>query len=69
VNTEPQRVAIVTGGGAGSGSACARRFARLGYAVVIGDANDGDGNRTLDRIEQAGGAALFVHADLAAKKG
>jgi hypothetical protein len=37
--------------------------------VVIGDANDGDGNRTLDRIEQAGGAALFVHADLAAKKG
>ena len=38
-----ERVAIVTGGGAGIGKACAARFVREGMRVVIGDVSAEDG--------------------------
>jgi len=58
------RVALVTGGGYGMGRASARQFAASGADVVIVDIDDGHGKETVDLIEEAGGRATFVHADV-----
>jgi NAD(P)-dependent dehydrogenase (short-subunit alcohol dehydrogenase family) len=58
------RVALVTGGGYGMGRASARRFARAGASVVIGDIDDARGKETVELIRGAGGEAEFVHADV-----
>ena len=59
------RVAVVTGGGAGIGEAICLRFAEEGAHVVAVD-RDGDGAReTVGTIEEAGGPdALAVEADV-----
>ncbi len=59
------KVAIVTGGGAGMGLAVARAYAREGAKVVVADRNAADGRATVNAIHAAGGAALFVQADVA----
>lgn len=58
------RVAVVTGGGSGIGRAMCETFAAAGAAVVVGDINDGWGGETADRINAAGGRAVFSHADV-----
>jgi NAD(P)-dependent dehydrogenase (short-subunit alcohol dehydrogenase family) len=60
-------VSIVTGGGGGgTGRAICSALARAGSTVVVADV-DGDGGATTVRsIEQAGGRAAFVHADVTA---
>ncbi|HLY19144.1 MAG TPA: SDR family oxidoreductase [Bryobacteraceae bacterium] len=59
------KVAVVTGaGGAGSGRAIARRFARDGAAVVITDINHAGAHETVRLIEEAGGRAAFYAADV-----
>jgi NAD(P)-dependent dehydrogenase (short-subunit alcohol dehydrogenase family) len=58
------KVALVTGGSYGMGRATARRFADCGAAVVIADVDVPRGLETIDLIEQAGGRALFVEADV-----
>ena len=59
------RVAIVTGGGAGIGKACATRFVQEGWRVVIADFSLTDGVATRDRLRAAGGEVIFVRGDVA----
>lgn len=58
------QVAIVTGAGRGIGRAIALRFAREGAAVAVDDIDRAGGEETLRRIQEAGGRAIFVPADV-----
>lgn len=58
------RVAIITGAGAGIGRACAREFAQEGARVVIADINLAGASETQRQIADAGGAALAIEADV-----
>ena len=58
------KVAIITGAGAGIGKASASLFAREGAKVVVADINDKDGRNTVDTIKADGGEAIFVHTDV-----
>jgi 3-oxoacyl-[acyl-carrier protein] reductase len=65
-NTTAGRVAIVTGGSSGIGREAAVRLGRDGYAVAIvyvgGQAN---AEEAVKEVEQAGGRAIAVQADVA----
>ncbi len=59
------KVAIVTGGGSGSGiGATCERLARAGATVVAADINEQTAEATATRIRDAGGRALAVQFDL-----
>ena len=58
------KVAIITGAGAGIGKASASLFAGEGAKVVVADINDKDGRNTVDTIKAGGGEAIFVHTDV-----
>lgn len=58
------KVAIVTGGASGIGRACAHRLAEEGATVIVTDIQDGAGKDVVAEIEDAGGAASFVHHDV-----
>jgi len=60
------KVAIVTGSSSGIGQDIAIRLAAEGAAVVINYSGNAEGaEATQSQIEQAGGRAFVVHADLA----
>jgi 3-oxoacyl-[acyl-carrier protein] reductase len=61
------QVALVTGGGSGIGRATARRFARDGARVVVSDVDETGANATVADIEGAGGQALAVVGNVAAR--
>ncbi|HEX3980100.1 MAG TPA: SDR family NAD(P)-dependent oxidoreductase [Acidimicrobiales bacterium] len=58
------KVALVTGGAGGIGSATARALAREGASVVIVDIDASGADRVAADIRHAGGPALSVGADL-----
>jgi NAD(P)-dependent dehydrogenase (short-subunit alcohol dehydrogenase family) len=58
------KVAIVTGGGAGLGQACALAFARAGADVAICDVNESTLADTKTKVEELGVKALAVVCDV-----
>lgn len=60
-----KRVALITGGGAGIGRACALRLASEGMCVLIGDRVLEDAKGVVATIEAEGGEARCLEGDLA----
>lgn len=58
------QVALVTGASSGLGEAAAWRFAQEGAKVVVVARRADQGARVVQRIEAAGGEALFIQADV-----
>jgi NAD(P)-dependent dehydrogenase (short-subunit alcohol dehydrogenase family) len=65
MNRLQDRVAIITGGGAGIGQACCEVFAEEGAKIVVAEVNDQTGQATADAIKSRGGQAIFVHCNVA----
>ncbi len=65
--TVSDQVVIVTGGAAGIGFACVRRFLEDGYRAVIADANETAGQRALVDLEMHDGKVVFMHCDVSDK--
>ena len=58
------KVSLVTGGASGIGKATALAFAREGARTVISDVDFGGGQETVRMIEDSGGEAVFIKADV-----
>ncbi len=58
------RVALVTGGSGGIGSATLRRFVEEGAAVVCADIDEEGGEKIVKELERAGGRASFSRCDV-----
>ncbi len=61
------KVAIVTGGGAGIGEAVSLKYAEEGARVVVAEINPERGNKTLQAITKQGGQGLFVPTDVSSE--
>ncbi|QEG32608.1 Enoyl-[acyl-carrier-protein] reductase [NADPH] FabL [Gemmata obscuriglobus] len=58
--SDSRKVALVTGSATGVGRACAVRFAKLGYAVVVNySRSEADARETLALVEAVGAPALL----------
>ena len=60
----PDSAALVTGAASGIGRAIAIRYARDGFHVVVSDVDQAGGQETVQQIEEGGGEAHFVLADV-----
>ncbi len=58
------KVTIVTGAASGIGAAIAESFAGAGALVYVGDCNEAEGAAIVRKIEQQGGRAKLVVADI-----
>lgn len=58
------KVAIVTGSASGIGRDTAIIYAKNGAKVVVSDTNKSGGEDTVDMIKEAGGEAIWIHADV-----
>jgi 3-oxoacyl-[acyl-carrier protein] reductase len=67
--TTAERVAVVTGGSRGIGRAVSQKLAEDGLAVVVNYASDASAaDETVTAINDAGGRAIAVQADVAEEK-
>jgi NAD(P)-dependent dehydrogenase (short-subunit alcohol dehydrogenase family) len=62
------KVAIVTGGGAGIGEAIALQYAQEGARVVVAEIVPARGQSVLDAIHKFGGEAIFVPTDVSSEE-
>lgn len=58
------KVVVITGAGSGIGRETAILFAENGAKVAVVDCNKNSGTETVKTIEQSGGKAIFVQADV-----
>jgi NAD(P)-dependent dehydrogenase (short-subunit alcohol dehydrogenase family) len=58
------KIALITGGTSGIGSATAVRFAGEGAAIAITGRNQDSGQQVVDAIKSNGGEALFIQSDV-----
>ena len=58
------KVAIVTGGGAGIGEAIAMRYMREGAHVVVAETNSARGQSVVGAMQKLGSNAIFVQTDV-----
>lgn len=56
---------MITGSGSGIGRESALLFAREGASVVVVDLNANGGRETVEAVQEQGGRAVFVQADVA----
>ncbi len=61
------RVAVITGAGSGIGAASARRLAAEGARVAVSDVDEGRAKDVAASIEEAGGRAIAVPANVAVR--
>ncbi|MGD8552624.1 MAG: SDR family oxidoreductase [Anaerolineales bacterium] len=59
-----KKVAVVTGAASGIGQATAALYAQEGARVVVSDVDKEGGESTIESIQNAGGEAIFVEADV-----
>jgi NAD(P)-dependent dehydrogenase (short-subunit alcohol dehydrogenase family) len=59
-----KRVVVITGGASGIGREACLKFAKEGDRVVVADFNEAGGLETVERIQSAGGEAIFVKVDV-----
>jgi NAD(P)-dependent dehydrogenase (short-subunit alcohol dehydrogenase family) len=54
----------VTGAASGIGESIAQLYAQYGATVVVSDINDEHGQKTVESIQNLGGQATYIHADV-----
>lgn len=66
MSSTPERVAVVTGGSRGIGRAVSTRLAADGFTVIVNHASGTAASAaTVEQIQEAGGRAVAVQADVA----
>ena len=58
------KIAIITGAGAGIGEATAKKFVKEGAKVIIAEINSESGIKIADEINNNGGKAYFIETDV-----